>query len=167
MAVFEGVLDEMSGGSSLSGTATHSGMSGSEKISSMATQGANVTHREFLVIGGKRIMDVNLSNRHDALLVSSIGQNVRISAFKRGSSYMVVGVKLADGTVDKMAVWGSALVNSAHIALPVVVLVVVGYFFGIVFGNPIVAIIAFGLVVVLVRPVLLGTRGMIQARSEL
>jgi hypothetical protein len=50
----------------------------------VATHGANMTHREFIVIGGQRIMNVELSNRHDALLVSSLGQHVRISAFKRG-----------------------------------------------------------------------------------
>jgi hypothetical protein len=166
VAVYEGVLEELSGGSSIHGSPATHDMTSSEKISAIATQGANMTHREFIVIGGQRIMDVQLSNRHDALLVSSLGQHVRISAFKRGKGITVMGVRLADGTVDKMGVWFTVFVQSAAIALPVGFLVIVGLI-GIFINAPIVALIAFGLAALFVRMVVMGARQMSAARSEL
>lgn len=166
MAVYEGVLEELSGGSSIHGSPATHDMSSSEKISAIASQGANMTHREFIVIGGQRIMDVQLSNRHDALLVSSLGQHVKISAFKRGKGITVMGVRLADGTVDKMGVWATVMVQTASIAVPVVFLAVVG-FIGLAIGAPIVALIGFGLALLFVRMVVMGARRMSAARSEL
>jgi hypothetical protein len=148
------------------GSAAAYGMTSSEKISAIASQGANMTHREFMVIGGQRIMDVTLSNRHDALLVSSLGQQVRISAFKRGKGIAVMGVRLADGTIDKMGVWATVFVQSANIALPVVFLVIVG-FISLAINAPIVALIAFGLAAFFVRMVVVGAQRMSAARAEL
>ena len=165
MAVFEGVLDEISGGMTM-GSPAHSGMSSSEQISALATQGANMTHREFLVIDGKRIMDVQLSNRHDALLVSSLGQRVRLSALKRGKGFTVMGVKLADGTVDKMGMWGSVMIQSVNIFLPTAFMAIVG-FVGYVIGNPLVMLVGFGIAALFVRMVVSGAMKMSSARAEL
>ena len=166
MAVYEGVLESMSGGSAIFGSTATQEMSSSEKINAVATQGANITHREFIMIGGQRIMDVRLSNRHDALLASSIGQNVRIAAFKRGKGLTVMGVRLADGTVDKNGVWGTVFVGAANIALPVIFLVVVGVI-GLAINAPIVALIAFGLAALFTWQLVAGARRMSAARSEL
>jgi hypothetical protein len=157
VAVYEGVLEELSGGSVLHGSAA---------ISEMATQGSNITHREFIVIGGKRIMDVTLSNRQDALLVSSLGQQVRVSAAQRGKGIVVMGLRLADGTVDKYPIGPSVLVQSVSMFVPVVFLVIVG-FIGLVANAPIVALIAFGLAVLIVRGPVLMFRKMSAARDEL
>lgn len=166
MAVYEGVLNELSGGSSIYGSPANNTMTSSQQINAIATQGANMTHREFIVIGGQRIMDVQLSNRHDALLVSSLGQQVRISAFKRGKGITVMGVRLADGTVDKMGVWATVFVQTANIALPTIFMAIVG-FIGIVIGNLIVALIGFGLAALFVRMVVSGASRMSAARAEL
>ena len=166
MAIYEGVLQEVSGGSALYGSAVTSDMSSGEKISAIATQGSNMSHREFIVIDGKQIMDVMLSNRHDALLISSVGQHVRISAFKRGKGITVMGVRLADGTVDKMGVWGTVFVQSAYIALPTGFLVVVG-FIALFLNAPVVALVAFVLAILFVRMVVAGAQKMRAARAEL
>ena len=177
--VFEGVLQELSAGSVINGLPVPSsvwvnvdgepvrvGTTSSQVISTAATQGANMTHRQFMIIDGKRIMDVSIPNRHDALLVSSLGQRVRISAFKRGKGFTVVGVRLADGTVDKMGIWPTVFVQTANIALPVAFLVVVGVI-GVFVNNLILALIAFGLAAIFVRMVVMGARRMSSARNEL
>ena len=166
MAVFEGVLNELSGGSSLHGSPATHDMTSGEKINAIATQGANMTHREFIVIDGKRIMDVSLSNRHDALLVSSMGQRVRISAFQRGKGFNVMGLRLADGTVDKMGVWGTVIVQATNIFLPTVFMAIVGVI-GLFLKAPIVAVIGFGLAVWFVWMVVRMGRRMSAARAEL
>ena len=91
-------------------------------------------------------MDVALSNRH---------QTVRLSAFQRGMGFTVMGVRVADGTVDKNGVWPSVFVQAANIALPTGFLLVVGVI-AFFLNAPIIALIALGLALIFARKAVMG-----------
>jgi hypothetical protein len=78
MAVYHGVLQQVSGGSSDS----------------------EETRREFINIGNTHVSGVVLSNYQDEMLNNVLGQEVVLSGFHRGDdNFVVMGIKLPDGKV--------------------------------------------------------------------
>lgn len=147
MAIYQGVLTYISGGSSVGGTVRNYDGYGrpiNDAVQQIATHGANVTTRQFIEIGGQRLKKVQLTNLHDELLQRSLGSNVAISVTKAGGGYIVKAIKLADGTVDKLGAgttWGSFIIISLSAAVPIIFLAVL-VLIGIAFKITLLAVIA-------------------------
>jgi hypothetical protein len=81
MAVYEGVLEQMSGGGEVAPDGTNVWVNESGRVSRSGVD--RRIRRAFLEIGGKHVKNVVLSPYHDQLLVDSVGEEVAISAFGR------------------------------------------------------------------------------------
>jgi hypothetical protein len=127
MAVYEGVLQKFSGGSSLSG---------------------RWTRREFIDIGDQRVKFVAFSSYHDELLQESLGKEIAISTYgsgrrrkavkrvvamrtEQGLDRCSVGFLLANFLGGWVAAWMLAVIVAVPLLLSAVPLAVgIGWLFG-------------------------------------
>lgn len=126
MAVYEGVLEQMSGGGRVSEDAV---VVDEDGWVVGRRRGDNRIRRAFLEIGGKHVKDVVLSPYHDQLLVDSIGEDVALSTFGRRTK-QVVAVRTRRG-VDRpgffRVLWGMV---AAIVVYWVFAFIVASFFLG-------------------------------------
>ena len=80
--IIEGVLEKVSGGGYLN----------------------TYTIREFIVVDGKRIQKVHLTNFMDELLSECLGHHVRLSVIKGRGGYIVLAINIRNSETHKIPV---------------------------------------------------------------
>ena len=128
MAVFEGILKEMSGGT--------------QQLSVDRADNAFIRH-EYIQIGDQRIKSIRVLAYHNALLEKVIGQQVKLSVYKGGGQYALVAMRLPDGTVERIdrgTVLGPMIMFGIQRIVAAAVLVVIGLIVGGLAHAPLVTV---------------------------
>jgi hypothetical protein len=118
VAIFEGILKEMSGGT--------------QQLSVNRADNAFVRH-EYIQVGDQRIKSIRVLSYHNALLEKALGQQVKLSVFKGGGQYALVAMRLPDGTVERVdrgTVIGPMVMFGIQRIFAAAILVVIGLIVG-------------------------------------
>jgi hypothetical protein len=153
MAIYEGVLKTLSGGS--------------QQVSVDRADHAFVRH-EFIEIGDKRIKNVRVLTYHNALLERVIGQTVSLSLYKSSGQSVVVAMRMPDGSVervDRSTVLMPMIVMGAQRLFVAAIFVVLGLVIGNAAHLPLVTIALVALAVFLVFSWFRTWTGLIAARA--
>jgi hypothetical protein len=139
MAVYEGVLHEISGGNVISSEGTGGyytprwGITRYKKTG--VDQQAGWVQRQFLDIGETRITNVVLTPQYDALVQEAVGQEVALSmtgaAASKGGRKTLVAMRTSKGITRpsrKLLLAGSTWLVLKHVVLAPV-LVIIGFLF--------------------------------------